>query len=124
MFPEAIEYVEEYTISAHGLFEKKREENRTTTTIFRIVGFLLMFFGVVMMFAPIVYVIQWIPLVGWLIAHGVSIVVWIFSFIFSITFTSLTIGLAWLFYRPKYGIILLAVVAVGVILMFVAFPGG
>jgi hypothetical protein len=89
-----------------------------TTHIFRAVGWLLMFFGTMLLFSPVVYVIYWIPLVGWLMAKGVSFIVSVFALVFSITFTSLTIGLAWLYYRPLYGVILLSIVATGIILMF------
>ena len=49
---------------------------------------------------------------------GVSIVIWIFAFVASIILTSLTIGLAWIYYRPLYGIIMLSIVAAGVGILF------
>ena len=77
-----------------------------------------MFLGTGLLFSPLIAVINWIPFIGWLVANGVSLIVWIFALVFSVTFTSLTIGLAWLYYRPLYGIILLSIVGVGIGIMF------
>lgn len=63
--------------------------------------------------------IAWIPLVGWLLAAGVKIVVWIFAFLTALLLTILTVSIAWIYYRPLYGIMLMGVVALGVGLMFV-----
>ncbi len=118
LFPEAAEYVLEAPRSKEGIFKDKEDSNTLTTHIFRVVGWLLMFFGTALLFSPLIYVINWIPFVGWLIATGVSLIVWIFALVFSVTFSCLTIGLAWLYYRPLYGIILLSVVALGLGTMF------
>jgi hypothetical protein len=82
----------------------------------------MMFFGIILMFAPLLYMIRWIPLVGWLVAHGVSFVILIFSLVFSTTFAAMTIGLAWIYYRPVKGIIFFSIVIIGIIVMFFAFP--
>ena len=95
--------------------------NKLTTLIFRIVGLALMFFGTVMFFSPIIYTIKFIPFIGYMVAMGISLIVWIFAFIFTLTFGSLTIGVAWVFYRPKIGIPLLIIVFIGISIMFFAF---
>lgn len=86
--------------------------------MFRAIGFLCMMVGIGWLFSPIIYIVSWIPLIGWLMAHGIALVVWIFAFIAALTFSSLTIGLAWLYYRPLYGVLLLLPVAVGLGLIF------
>ena len=77
-----------------------------------------MFLGTGLLFSPLIAVISWIPFVGWLVANAVSLIAWIFALVFSVTFTSLTIGLAWLYYRPLYGIILLSIVGLGIGTLF------
>jgi hypothetical protein len=81
-----------------------------------------MFFGMLLLFSPLISLLKWIPLVGYLLAHVASFIASLFSFVFAVTFSSLTIGLAWLYYRPKYGIPLLLLVVIGICVMFVAFP--
>lgn len=75
-------------------------------------------FGIGLLFSPIIALVAWIPLIGWLIAHGISLVVWIFAFVLAVTLSLLTIALAWLYYRPLYGVILLLLVGVGLGLIF------
>jgi hypothetical protein len=82
----------------------------------------MLFFGIIFMFAPLLELIVWIPFVGWLIAHGVSFVILIFSFVFSTTVVAMLIGLAWIYYRPVKGIIFFSIAIIGIIIMFFAFP--
>jgi len=53
--------------------------------------------------------------VGHLLAIGASIAVWLVAFIFATISYCLTVGIAWLYYRPAKGVIFLAVVAIGVL---------
>lgn len=76
-----------------------------------------MFIGICLLFSPIIYTLTWIPLIGYMMAHGFSFIVAIFALILSITLSALTIGLAWLYYRPLLGLALLSVVAIGVSLI-------
>lgn len=96
------------------MFKNMNQDNEKTTLIFRIVGWLLIFFGICLLFSPIIYTLNWIPLVGFLMASGARFIVGIFALVVSITLSALTIGLAWLYYRPLYGAALLGVVGVGV----------
>jgi len=77
-----------------------------------------MFMGICLLFSPIIYTLTWIPLVGYMMAHGFGFIVGIFAFVVSITLSALTIGLAWLYYRPLIGAIFLAIVAAGLALIF------
>jgi hypothetical protein len=100
------------------MFKLKNSENKTTTTIFRVVGWLLMWLGSFLLFSPIIALLKWIPLVGYLLGHIASFVVGIFTFVFSSTFSLLTIALAWVYYRPLFGCLLLLGVFCGIGLMF------
>eukprot|EP00347_Sterkiella_histriomuscorum_P006683 403351833 len=118
MFKETIEFVEEQPISKVDLFKKKSQENDMTTVYIRIGGWFLMYAGICLLFSPIIYTLSWIPLVGFLMAHGFKLIVAIFAFVVSVTLSSLTIGIAWLYYRPLYGAAFLGIVGVGLALIF------
>lgn len=77
-----------------------------------------MFAGICLLFSPIIYTLNWIPLVGFMMAHGFKFIVMIFAFVLSITLSALTIGIAWLYYRPLYGAAFLGVCSIGVALIF------
>lgn len=77
-----------------------------------------MWIGIMLFFYPIIYTLSWIPLVGYFMAHGFAFIAGLFALIVSIVFTSLTIGLAWIYYRPLVGAILLGLVGIGLGLMF------
>ena len=100
------------------MFYQMKSDNKTTTCCFRLLGWLIMYIGIVCLFSPIIAVFKWIPLVGWLIAHLLSVVVYIFAFIVSLCLTLITIALAWLWYRPLYGLCLLLVVSLMIGAMF------
>ena len=78
----------------------------------------MMFIGIWLLFSPLIAACAWIPLVGYMLAHGVSFVVMIFALILSATLTMLTIAVAWVYYRPLFGILLLTGVAIGVGILF------
>ncbi len=73
-----------------------------------------MFLGFGFLFSPIIALFKFIPLVGYFIAHAIAIVTWIFSFVISIILTLLTIAVAWIWYRPLFGILLLVGVGAGI----------
>ena len=77
-----------------------------------------MYIGIVLLFSPVIALLKWIPLVGWLLAHLAMFVVWVFAFVVSVALSLTTIALAWLWYRPLFGLALLAVVGGLVALTF------
>jgi hypothetical protein len=83
----------------------------------RILGFLMMFFGIALLFSPIIALVKWIPLVGSLLSYGVALAVWIFALVLAFTLSTLTIALAWIYYRPLYGLLLLALVTGGILIL-------
>mmetsp|Transcript_35290 Transcript_35290/g.34289 ORF Transcript_35290/g.34289 Transcript_35290/m.34289 type:complete len:169 (+) Transcript_35290:64-570(+) len=117
-FEETIEWVYEEPISKEEIFKKELENNHTSTVVFRVVGFLLMFFGIGLFFSPIIELFKWIPLVGSFLSFGVALACWIFAFLAAGIGSLFTIGLAWLFFRPLYGIIMLGIMGVLVVIMF------
>jgi hypothetical protein len=83
----------------------------------RVGGFFMMFFGICLLFSPIIALVSWIPLVGSLLGMGIAIAVGIFALVLAVILTSLTIAIAWLYYRPLFGACLLGVVAVGILIL-------
>ena len=102
------------------LINRKNQQNDTTTLLCRLGGWGVQYFGICLLFSPIIYTLSWIPLVGYMLAHGFSFVVAIFAFVVSVMLSSLTIGLAWLYYRPLFGAALLAIVGICFLLIFMA----
>ena len=104
-------------ISAEGMIEEARTEAVILTWILRGVGFLMMVIGVGLLFKPLLLVAGFIPILGSLLSAGVFVI----ALAAGLVFTSLTIGLAWLFYRPLLGLVVLIVgAAVGAALVKVA----
>ncbi len=93
---------------ADSMFKAAQSENRILTWILRLAGFLLMFFGLKMIFGPLGVLADVLPFLGSLMRVGTGLVSGILAFVLSL----ITIAIAWLFYRPILGGILL-VVAIG-----------
>lgn len=108
-----IDMLTEGTATADDMFTAAEAANNTMTWILRLVGFVMMFAGLMAIFKPLTVVADVIPLFGNLLGLGLGI----FSGILSIGLSFITIAIAWIFYRPLIGIILL-VLAVGLIGFF------
>jgi len=107
------------THSAENMFESAHAANSMWTWILRIVGVLLVCMSIGMMLAPLSVLASVIPFLGKLVGVGTGLV----SMLFGLAWSLLIIALAWLFYRPLIGIILL-VAAVGLIaLLFSKLSG-
>ncbi len=99
--------VKEGTFSADAVFKAEQSANKTLTWILRGVGFFTMFLGLTMMFKPLVVFADVIPFVGSLLGAGIGL----FSALVAGALSLVTIGVAWLFYRPLLAIGLLVVAA-------------
>jgi len=92
------------------MFESAHAANSMWTWILRFVGVFLVCMSIGMMLAPLSVLASVIPFLGKLVGVGTGFV----SMLAGMTWSLLIIALAWLFYRPLIGIILL-VAAVGLI---------
>lgn len=93
--------------SAKAMFNDAKSANTMMTWIFRVVGFFAMFIGLSMLVAPLEVICDVLPFLGNIVgavSKGVC-------FVIALVISLLDIALAWLFYRPVVGIILLAAVA-------------
>lgn len=98
---------------ADAMFQQAQKNNTIMTWLIRVGGFLLMFFGIKLILAPLSVFADIIPAVGSLIGAGTGIIAFLFSGVFSF----LTIAIAWIVFRPLIGII--ALVISGALVFFI-----
>ena len=79
--------------------------------------------GHYLLFSPIIALFAWIPFVGWLLAGFIKIVAYVVAFLWGSMVHILVLAVAWIFYRPLYGILLLSVVVGGIVLLSIDFSG-
>lgn len=106
-----LSYLTDGEQDAASMFATARTNNKILTWILRLVGFLLMFWGLKGVFQPIATLGEVLPFLGTLLNGGISIV----AFLLALPCALVTIAIAWLVYRPIVGVVLL-VVAVGSII--------
>ncbi len=97
--------------SAAEMFASALKANETMTWILRLVGFLAMAIGLYLVFRPLVMVAAVLPFLGDLLGIGVGF----FAVVVALPLSLITIGIAWLVYRPLLGIGIL-VLAVALII--------
>ena len=95
------------THSAENMFGSAHASNNTMTWILRVVGVFLVCISLRIMIAPLEVLASVIPFLGKLIGVGTGF----FSLLFGAAWSLVIIALAWLFYRPLIGILILAVAA-------------
>lgn len=108
-----IELVEAGSISATQMFAHAQAANRTLTWIMRAVGFAAMFFGGMLVLGPISALARILPFLGSLVEIGFAIVAFLLSAVVSL----LVIGVAWIFYRPVLGVVLIVAAIACVLLL-------
>jgi len=96
--------------SKEFMFAAAKADNQTMTWVLRGAGFLLMFLGLVLVLNPLKVLADVIPFIGSLVGAGTATI----AFLLSMTGSSLTISLAWVWYRPLVGVAMLAVAAVAI----------
>ena len=100
-----LSYLQDGVKDAAEMFQTARTNNAIMTWLVRIGGFLMMFIGLSMVFKPLSVLADVLPILGDIVEMGMGLVAGLIAFICSLV----TIAIAWLFYRPVLGIILLAV---------------
>ncbi len=95
------------------MFQNAENANTMMTWILRIVGWLMMYMGLKMVFRPLEVLGDVLPILGDIIGIGTGIL----AFLVATPVALVTIGIAWLFYRPLLGIVLLAAAAGLVVLL-------
>jgi len=90
---------------AAAMFETARTNNAIMTWLIRLGGFLMMFFGLSMMAKPMSVLADVLPILGDIVGVGTGLVSGLLSLVCSLS----TIAVAWIFFRPVLGIILLVI---------------
>ena len=109
-----VELLQVGTFSADEMFMHAKEMNRLLTWGLRVLGWLLMFAGFALIFNPLVVLADVLPFLGWLVGTGTSLL----AFLLATPGTLLVVALAWIYYRPLLGILLLIIaVAIPVVLI-------
>ena len=100
-----LNYLEDGIEDAAAMFETARTNNAIMTWLIRIGGFLMMFFGLSMVFKPLSVLADVLPILGDLVEMGMGLV----SGLIALVCSFITIAVAWIFFRPVLGIILLVI---------------
>ena len=100
------------TVGMDEMFASEHSSNKTTAWILRFIGILLIFFGFKNIFNIITQLLKVLPFLGNIANLGVNLVAGVLAFAWSL----IVIAIAWLWYRPVLGIILLA--AAGALIWF------
>ena len=103
--------------SAKQMFAAAEASNRMMTWILRLVGFIIMAAGIGMVFGPLATLADVLPILGDILRLGIGL----FAVVVALVLSLITIAIAWLFYRPVLGVILLA--AAGGLFYFVKQRG-
>ena len=98
--------------SSEKLFDNMDTENKQQTSIIRVVSWLMSVLGHYLLFSPIISLLAWIPLVGSLLAGVLALAAIIFALVWATLLHFLIMGVSWLVYRPIFGGLLLAGVAI------------
>lgn len=108
---DAINFIEEGTVSAEAMFKNAAAANTMITWVVRFFGFLFMAFGFMAMMRPLSVLGSVVPFIGNIIGMGTGLI----SFVLAGTISFLVIAIAWIFVRPLLGIVMLALAIGGFI---------
>jgi hypothetical protein len=98
-----LNYLTDGIEDAAAMFATARSNNAIMTWLIRLGGFIVMFIGLGMVFKPISVLADVLPILGDIVEIGTGFVAGVISFVCAIV----TIAVAWIFYRPVMGILLL-----------------
>lgn len=101
------------TVDKAGMFADAHASNNMMTWIWRFVGWLMMFIGLKMIFKPLSVLGDVLPILGNILEFGTGIIAFLISAITALV----VIAIAWLFYRPVIGIILLVLAIVLLVML-------
>lgn len=122
-FEEVIYFAEDGHHESKDMFVKNDNAVKTAGNIIRPCSIAASVLGWYLLFAPIIALLKWIPLVGSLLGAVAALAAFIFSLVVGTTVACLVLGLAWLFFRPFIGVTLLLLTAGGIACIFL-IPGG
>lgn len=95
------------TVGMDNMFETEHQGNKTFAWILRLLGVLLIVFGFRNIFNIVTALLKVLPFLGNIANLGVGLVSWVLGLAWSLV----VIAIAWLYYRPVLGVILIAAAA-------------
>ncbi len=113
----ALDLLENGIVSADEMFSMAHERNKFLTLAIRVGGFFLLAMGFGMIFRPIAVLASILPFLGRLVGTGTTII----AFLLAGILWTMTVAVAWIFYRPLLGIAILAVTVLLVVMVVKRF---
>jgi hypothetical protein len=104
-------------VSAQQMFEDAISQNTLVTWLVRLGGFILLWIGFALLFAPLSVLADVIPLLGSLVGAATGLIAFLLALAVALT----VIAIAWVFFRPLLGITLLVLAVVAAVFGFRAF---
>lgn len=104
-------------VSAQQMFEDAISQNTLVTWLVRLGGFILLWIGFALLFAPLSVLADVIPLLGSLVGAATGLIAFLLALAVALT----VIAVAWVFFRPLLGITLLVLAVVAAVFGFRAF---
>lgn len=98
------------TASADQMFAQAKATNKTMAWVFRGIGFVMVILGLKMVLGPLGVIGDVVPFVGSIVRMGTGFI----ATMAGLALGTITIAVAWLFYRPILSIILFAIIGGGV----------
>jgi hypothetical protein len=109
----SIEMIRTGQISAEEMFEGAIQGNRLSTCLLRILALIFMYIGLNTLLVPISTFLSVIPFFAKVFRFASKV----FTFVVALVLSLITIGIAWLIYRPLIGLVVL-LTAVAIIFLF------
>lgn len=113
----SMEVIRDGEHSKDEMVEEQKASNKALGWILRLIGFLLIYFGLRNIFNFVETLTKIIPIVKYVVSFGIGLA----CFLIALAWTIIVIAVGWIFYRPVLGIILL--VAAGALIWYVVKKG-
>jgi len=104
-------------VPAQQMFEDAIAQNTLITWLVRLSGFILIWIGFGLLFAPLSVLTDIVPIFGSLVGAATGLI----SFLLALAVSLTVIAIAWLFFRPLLGIPLLVLAIVAAVFAFRTF---
>ena len=121
-FEEVVDFAKEGSMSSDEILTTADESMKTAGNIIRPCSIVGCIFGFYFLFAPIIALLEWIPLVGLLLGFAMKAAAFLFALAVGGTIACLVLGTAWLFFRPWIGFGFLILTTCGLCMIFLISP--
>ena len=83
------------------------DANSCMSKCFRYLTLFMNILGHFMLFSPIITLLSWIPFVGYFLSSVLALAAFMFSLVWGTMLWFIILAVAWIVYRPVFGILLL-----------------